>query len=265
MKKTTALLLLVILMLATMAPSCPKINPSGIPEVGFRIITDIVTINAFGLPEHIRQSDVSIFGVRYEDWPGATGSVTQLPANAKTDVIGIYNVNNGRAPAGWELGEFSGPCANQTVRGVVNKGGVFGLDCDITGRRRFFVASPMSIDLWSPPQTMTISGETIPTTYSMPIVEYYDEDGNFVASSQAVEVAPDGSSLWSYTPDLSSVYSGTYTLMVRVPMADGSWDLIGGATVDAYGRDEPQPPPDYCVHDGYCAEWDDVNCVCLRN
>jgi hypothetical protein len=131
-----------------------------------------------------------------------------------------------------------------------------------------FSASPDSIDLNSPPATMTISGSGISSQYYMPRVEFYDNNSNFVGSVTAVWVASDGSSLVAYTPDLSSVYSGTYQLAIVNINEGETRELIGVTNVDAYGRDDTSCNPtaqeiadcENCC--GVQTYWDYSSCRC---
>jgi len=50
-------------------------------------------------------------------------------------------------------------------------------------------------------------------------------------------------------PDLSSVYSGEYTVLVSNIRSDGSLEPVGTSTVECYGRDyvyDPPPDPGPC-------------------
>lgn len=131
-----------------------------------------------------------------------------------------------------------------------------------------FSASPESIDLTNPPSTMAISGSGISSQYYMPRVEFYDNNSNFVASVTAVWVASDGSSLVAYTPDLSSVYSGTYQLAIVNINEGETRELIGITDVDAYGRDDTSCNPtaqeiadcENCC--GVQTYWDYSSCRC---
>lgn len=174
---------------------------------------------------------------------------------------GPCQISDGRVPARWRIipgvfGECTGillspldqdVSAGQTVTGK----------CLIPGIL-FLNASPSSIDLQAPPATVDLTGGGFSAAYGMPRIEYYDQNtGAFVASTIASSVAPDGAWLQSNTPDLSSVFSGTYNIVVSNLNADGSAQLVGVATVDAWGRDGVYvPPPDPgscgCPPDGPC-------------
>jgi hypothetical protein len=103
-----------------------------------------------------------------------------------------------------------------------------------------FAVSPSSIDLEAPPATMSVTGTGISSTYGMPVVDFYDNNSNFIARTTATAVDPGGTWLQATTPDLSQVYSGNYQVEVHNVKADSSMDFIGIAEVVTYGRDEPQ-------------------------
>lgn len=128
---------------------------------------------------------------------------------------------------------------------------------------RNFIVTPSSVDLQAPPASFTITGEAISGAYGMPKVEFWNQNEILQHQTTASAIAADGTWLQVATPDLSQVYSGQYYIEVSNIKADGTTEIIGIATVETYGRDEP--PPEECRPDGYCAEWDYVNCYCLRN
>lgn len=170
-------------------------------------------------------------------------------------------------------------CDGSTGRGIVPSNGVIkfrprGCNCSdvsISGGRNFsftFFAAPSSVDLQAPPATITMSGSGISGAYGMPLVEYYDGDGNFVGQGTVTMVGEDGSWLQASPPDLSSVYSGNYEIWVTNMAWDGNPDLdtLGKATMSAYGRDHPACDPDgsqemSCYDSG--GEWNPDTCSCF--
>jgi hypothetical protein len=110
-----------------------------------------------------------------------------------------------------------------------------------------FAMAPGSINLQAPPSTFAMTGSSLNTTYGMPRIDYIDQfSGELIATTTATSVAGDGNSLQAYTPDLSNVYSGTYSMLVSNINSDGSLNYLGSSTVDTYGRDgwyDDPPPP----------------------
>jgi hypothetical protein len=173
------------------------------------------------------------------DLAGAQGSAKFFSFFAQ----GFAHVSDGRAPARWRI-LAPIPClaylepndrdvaigSNQLTRCVVSS--------------VFLAADPSSVDLNSPPPSVTISGGGFSTNYGMPVVEYYDQyTGGLVASTTAYSVAADGSSLQASTPSLSGVYTGSYNIVVSNVLADGSNSIVGVATFAACCVDPPPPPP----------------------
>ncbi|MDQ6652247.1 MAG: hypothetical protein M3Y84_05845 [Acidobacteriota bacterium] len=244
MRKVTFILLLATLLWTSMAFSCR----SGPPPVGFTVLTTITFFGAMGIPVERPQTNVEVAGQWERDLPilgTVLGANTFFTGNSGA---GKLRVNGARAPARWQFGEFSGTCANQSIVLDVRQNDGVLLNCDTTRPRPFgaaFSANPSSIDITYPPATVTITGQDLVATYGMPWVEYYDENGSLVAQTQAFSVAPDGSWLTGYTPDLSSVPTGAYTVVVSNVDPDGSLSIAGTTTINVFAS-VPDPPPDPC-------------------
>lgn len=76
------------------------------------------------------------------------------------------------------------------------------------------------------------------------MLAYYDEFGNMVASSSANQLLYGGKAgyvtgILATLPDISQVYDGVYTVAVYNVNVDGTWEMVGSATVNIYGN----PPP----------------------
>jgi IPT/TIG domain len=118
-------------------------------------------------------------------------------------------------------------------------------------------ASPSSIDLASPPATVTITGQGFDATYGMPRVEYFDTaTGYWVGTSDATSVWSGGTALQCNVPNLSAVYSGAYTVRVTNKTSQGFYThIVGTATVTAYGRDRADSDGDGWYDDQDCDPW----------
>jgi hypothetical protein len=161
---------------------------------------------------------------------------------------GYANVNDGRVPARWRI-VVPGPCLLHldVAERDVTVGSNQQDRCVIAFS--FLTADPSSIDLASPPAVVSISGAGggFNAAYGMPVIEYYDQaSGVLVASTTAFSVATDGSAVQAYTPNLSSVYTGSYNIVVNNVAADGSNAVVGVAAFSACCLDPlpPDPPPD---------------------
>ena len=117
-------------------------------------------------------------------------------------------------------------------------------------------AGPSSINLLSPPSTVTITGQSFDTTYGMPRVDYFDGNGYLVGSVYASSVSGD-SSLTANVPDLSSAYSGSYQIRVTNITSQGYYThVVGTADLSAYGRDRYDSDGDGYYDDEDCDPYD---------
>jgi hypothetical protein len=119
----------------------------------------------------------------------------------------------------------SGSCINVSKVGL----GGFG----------FFFASPASIDLQAPPESITITGEGISDAHGMPKVQFYNEHELLVYETTASSVGGGGTSLEVVTPDLSGVEEGYYNIEVSNVNADMSTTIIGVLVVTTYNARPP--------------------------
>jgi hypothetical protein len=193
------------------------------------------------------------------DYSGATGSVYHFGPALCT---GPCTVANGRVPARWIItAGVPGECFRQITNPNmdVSAGQTKIAQCEVFGIVFVFSANPSPIDLQAPPATLEMTGSNLTTTYGMPRIEYIDPyTGNLIGTATATSVSGDGSWLQAPTPDLSGVYSGSYSILISNVTSDGSYEYVGTATMDAYGRDgsyenpPPDPDPCGCTGDGPC-------------
>ncbi|HEX8473063.1 MAG TPA: hypothetical protein VF666_03455 [Pyrinomonadaceae bacterium] len=233
------LLLIVALFITGMGTACQ----SGPPDPGFRVSTYRTTLDPItGLPVTFSHTNILLSGAWDRDIGTPRGSLTVF-LSRNTGSSGYVNVDNGRAPAVWELTEDSGACAGQTIAEEIYPGENEDIYCTDFPTFIFF-ASPAFIDKTDPPASVTINGQGISTAGGMPNVEYWDSYGNLVGQRQATSVAGDGSWLNGPVPDLSN--AGTGTFVVRVKNPDGA--LAGIAYIDVWYPYiyEPPPPPPGC-------------------
>src|SRR5688572_13792931 len=143
----------------------------------------------------------TVSGFWLNDTGSPQGSVTSFAAFTNSGAN--YNVTNGRVPANWRILATNGACfqvLEPSVRNVT-AGSTQVARC-VVSTLFFLTATPASINLASPPPTVSIGGGGFNTTYGMPVVEYYDQvTGVLIANATASSVAGDGSSLEVVTPD----------------------------------------------------------------
>src|SRR5918998_1352554 len=114
-------------------------------------------------------------------------------------------------------------------------------------------ASPSSVNLLSPPATVTVTGQSFDTTYGMPQVNYFDGNGYLVGGVYATSVGGGGTSLQANVPDLSYVYSGTYQVRVVNKTSSGYYvHTVGSAPMTAWGRDRTDTDGDGWYDDEDC-------------
>lgn len=114
------------------------------------------------------------------------------------------------------------------------------------GRFTGFTASPDLLDALNQPATITFLGKGLDNAYGEPALAFYDEFGNVVASTQAIQSLWDDGEIEGIVvnlPDISQVFDGVYSIAIHNIDPDGSWDLVGGANVTIYGNPPPPPPP----------------------
>lgn len=234
--------LLAVLTLGTVI-NCGGGGGSSPPPSGFKARGENWFLGSDGQFHFLGGTTVSGFWLN--DTGSPTGSVTSFAAFTNSGAN--YNVTNGRVPANWRILATNGACfqvLEPSVRNVT-AGSTQVARC-VVSTLFFLTASPSSINLASPPSTVSIGGGGFSTTYGMPIVEYYDQvTGVLIANATASSVAGDGSSLDVVTPDLSGVYTGGYNIVVSNKASDGSNNPVGIASFSACCIDPPPPdPPD---------------------
>jgi hypothetical protein len=230
----------------------------GPPNPGFRVKTTRTTrIGGSPVPSTSDANSISVFGTLTSTYPGlqTTGNIGAF--SGVTNANAYYDVNGGKTAAIWQLGEWSGPCADQSIsQQILNAGSTITLDCrDIT--IPFFFFSPSMIQRDSPPESLAVEGSGISTAGGMPTVEYYNMNGVLVAQDTATQVAPDGSGLSVATPNLSLLSNGAYVVAVRNP--DGNFAGNGTMVIFDYfqspGGEEPPPDPGSCGREQVCPEY----------
>lgn len=264
------MMIIVLSALAMGADDCGSSPPPS--PGGFTIQTDNIVFGPLALPIPVRAPNIEVSGEWQFDRPTAenpTEGDQRSWRNGNSGALGQTYVDRGRAPALWQWGELSGPCTDQIIQVRVNLKKTTVLYCDFTGRffrRPGLRPTPSSIDVNSPPASVYIHDENggLPSLGSMPRIEYYDYNGNLVAERQVTEAAPDGTWIGGPTPDLSSVSSGVYNVMIR----NGDGSLDEGVAIEV-SNILPPPPCDpspgvveACERDPWMYwDWDRCSCI----
>jgi hypothetical protein len=231
-KRIAALVIIVALGTLTMAFSC---GGSPDPNRGFDIVA---FVNSNGVDT---LQTAHVIG----DFLSPNGTTTGTVEHFEQDVART-TITGARVPGRWRFQVTFNTCSliPSTFVGEqdVNRGQQVTFRCfsSINGT---FTPSPSTVNAFAPPAMGTIYGQGISSAYGMPKVEYYDDMGTLVASKKADAVASDGTWLQGSIPDLTSAYSGTYTLLIKNFRADGSKYIIGTATVKVVANSPPPPDP----------------------
>lgn len=209
----------------------------------------IETLTSFNLSPPVIAPVVQIKGEWVKDEPGAQGNASTW--NQTTNGAGIGIINNGRVPADWKFTwvfSLVSACEGQSVTATAHSvDDVVGLLCTVTDVT--FGASTND-DVFSPAPVLTdgstgseayITGSGFSSQYGMPLLQYFDLNGNLVAQTNGDGVASDGSWMSSPIPDISQLPLGTYVGFISNANVNGGYDLVGATSVQV---ESPPSPPD---------------------
>ncbi|MGB2606528.1 MAG: hypothetical protein WBC78_23190 [Candidatus Sulfotelmatobacter sp.] len=229
MKKIILIIALFGSVYALMGFSCGSNYPPPTPGGGFFIQT---FVNGLA-------TSVDASGNWTSDISRAQGSAYSFAT--ATDSVGGAYIGNGRAPANWNFFEQSDPCAGLGSPGQSYLQGTTQLICVSTTGLSYggnYTASPNPLSSSDVPAAVSISGRGFTTTYGMPRVEYYYNDGTYVGEVTATKAS---STTISAPPvsGLSSDPSGIYVGLIQNATAGGGWTTIG---IAALNLATPKPP-----------------------
>jgi hypothetical protein len=176
-----------------------------------------------------------------------TGITAFAPDN--TDSNGMFTVsdsNSGVAigpSCAWEFQrDVSAQCSVPTIndsQNVTFSGQTVPLPCGVAVNT--FTATPSKIDPGNPSATVTITGQNMTATYSMPHVRFYDQTQTLHLEVTALSVSSDGTSL--VFPGNQITFTGRFSATVYVMDANGNWDAVGGAAITVAPPPAPSPTP----------------------
>ncbi len=106
-----------------------------------------------------------------------------------------------------------------------------------------FTVAPNPVYTDVPPATVTLSGNGFKCTYGMPLVQYFDTNGNVSAATRASACAADGTWISTPTPSLTALVSGTYLGIVSNANVSGGFDFLATVTMAVVAPTPPPPPP----------------------
>jgi hypothetical protein len=254
-KALSLLLVLFVLALSSGCPSGPSLPPSTAGGGFF-----IQTLTSFNLAPPVIAPVTQVKGTWVKDQPGAQGNPSTF--NLTTNSAGVGVSNNGRAPADWKfVWVFSlvAPCEGQSVTVTVHfVDDDVGLLCSVEvvgGVAQSATGNAMADFVFSPNPLVTdgssgneafISGQGFSKQYGMPLLQYFDLNGNLVTQTNADGVAADGSWISAPVPDVSQLPLGAYVGFMSNANASGGYDLVGATSVQVTLPPPPPPPPDPC-------------------
>jgi hypothetical protein len=215
-------------------PSLPKATPGG----GFIVTTLLFRNGVF---------QVSPFTTIELDWVSDydyTAAGDPSTFRGTTNALGLIAATGKRAPAKWRFYWISGgdpACPIALNQGALQTVGLHRNEtftCYITTQQQLDIRenpatiSPATFPTQALPAWVTVYGQGFSSQHGMPLVQYYDVNGNLIAQSTASVVAADGSYIQGPTPDLSQATTGTYVGIAQNVNSDGSLSPVGSGSVD---------------------------------
>ena len=176
-----------------------------------------------------------------------------------TNISAVFPCPDRKAPGAWALNETSGRCAGMGTSIDAVPGQVAGAVCKIFHIQTLFVtpnfANPLVV------QTFHITGEGLSSTYGMPIVQIVNPiDSTVLVSTTASAI--DGGGTWvDATPNLTSLYTGSYAIAAYNISSNQSLELVGATELYLYGHCDPVPQQE-CLARGGIYYWDSETCTC---
>lgn len=242
MKKSTLLLMMLVLVLATTAVDCSD----DIPNPGFGAIavdrTGLLSSFERALPGAVTDWHHNF------DGEGATGNRFNFFTQGGS--AGQTLVDQGRAPAGYNIRAVQdwGPCTGLNGVQFINRGVWNYVPCRRGVRMGFrggtFIFSPSPVDVnntsgWE----FSVSGSVavLSTQYGMPYFEFRDSAGNLRARQQASYCHSSGT--WARGPASCLAYlpEGEYGVEIVNKTPDGIGEVV--AVADVLLVDHSGPPP----------------------
>lgn len=114
---------------------------------------------------------------------------------------------------------------------------VYGVICSTIGlidapHALQYTFNPDPLNPAFPPGSVTITGSGFSSTYGMPVVQYFDLNGNLVAQAQGTSLSPDGTTLGLATPNFTELGQGTFAGVINNIASDGSYQYVGVTSVE---------------------------------
>jgi hypothetical protein len=172
------------------------------------------------------------------DNAGAAGDPS--PFTSTTNAQSLDSRTDGRINAKWTvmwgLSLSYSACLNISGTITINSPGeiidVTCFEASVGVEYDPFTFSPNPMNTAAPPTSVTIQGSGFDPTYGMPVVQYFDMNGNLDAQQAAASVSSDGTTLTFATPNFTELSSGTYAGVISNIASNGSYQYVGTTAVD---------------------------------
>lgn len=254
MRKLTRVLLTVVLTASAVGCDTGNTLPTATPGGGFFIETRIKESGIVYI-----EPGVGIIGNWVADLPGAAGDPSSWTKISNPQ--GLISVVGGRAPATWKgtwvsdigLGDA---CNGFSAQGPVAVGKISHITCEPPSSVPQVIASPFTlspnpINTTAPPSSVTVTGEGLNTTYGLPLIQYYDLNGNLVAQENATSVSSPTAMVVS-GGGISHLPVGTYAGYVSNAGPNGTWNYVGTGSLQVADGwvtiDGWEQSAEVCVH-----------------
>lgn len=249
MKKNKYTLTILSPLLVLLLCSCsPGPNPN-LPDPGFTIVTQ--RRDSLGIES--AQPNTVVFGNQTRPTFSDPGGNVHSFRGISSATAALLPVPNGVAPAFWELGEESGPCAGQVTFGNIKRADYNYLTCSRFKLDFPFAFLPSSFASADPTLNWTVIGTGMSASYGMPMLQIYDMYGNVVAYVGATDcgytpetdTTPETTWMSGNSAALAGLSSGSYTADIWNQTPDGSGAYVGFVDFAIYDN-EPPPGPGPC-------------------
>ena len=257
MRRLTAVFLAGAAVLLTGCPAGPTLPPT--TSGGGFFVSSFVSFN---LAPRVVAPIAQIKLTWHEDLSGTAAGSAQTQ-NITTNSAGIGIASNARVPATWNFKwvfSLTAPCLgqNQDADVLVVDSDVE-VTCTVTdfpsGTETVATAAAVSGYAFSPNPIATdrstgdeafILGPGFNKQFGMPLIQYFDLNGNLVAQTNADAIAVDGTWMSAPVPDISQLPVGTYVGFLNNANSSGGYDILGSVSLQVVLPPPPPPPTDPC-------------------
>ena len=235
MRKVLLPLLMLSMLLLTGCPSDPTLPPST-SGGGFIFGTTWLYNGISGTAPF-----TTLSWTWQQDSPGAAGDASSFYGETGDSALG-YSLN-GRVGARWgvvwaDSSSYSACDGSTTSATVLHAGDEVSIVCIETGASSGgigpdaeFGFNPNPINTASPPSSVSVQGAGFSVANGMPVIQYFDLNGNLVSQASATSVSTDGTTLVFSTPNFTELSAGTYAGILSNLDSGGNLQYVGTTSV----------------------------------